>query len=312
MKLFIFSLFFLFLFQSFAEVPEPRIDGYCHQLGGKVLGKKEVTYEELSFQKCFELVCQTSQPLAKLRGKEGEDIQYVRVDEDQVTFKVCQDKSFGALKQDVKIHFSYLDFEHSEGAIQTFFVRATESCWKECRPDHKDSTEYDCKHCIRKHYFPNITDIEFTLMSYMQAPYCIANYDHDECKLERTPASAGAPFYIIEDLVEEMWCDIVEKSKSVKCKGIDYTKTQDEFQKYFINVPLRPAPEFAFMDDEEMKKTDIKVICLNTGKTPFDLNYKYVSCSDGLVYEKFSAEALGNKDKEGLDELRSPAGKLNK
>ncbi len=288
----------------------PAIENYCLQLGGKIISMVDWGYNELSSQKCYKMMCETSTSLKILKGKQGEDIKFERVDEDMVAFRVCQDKVFGALKNDVKIHFSYVDFDQSQGSIETFFLKGSEPCWKQCLKEHKDSTDYDCKHCVRAHYYPKLTDVNFELLSYQkQAPTCLSHYDHQSCSSERIPASNEQDVYLIDDVVEEMWCDIVEDKNQVRCKGIDYTQTKEKLKKYFINVPLTPAPEYSYIDGEEIRKTDVQVVCLNTGKTPFDLKYKYVSCSDGIVYQMNSEITRAKESSQSFDGNRVPASK---
>jgi hypothetical protein len=298
----------IFLSTSVLASRPKHIEQYCHQLGGKVKAIVEAGIDELAGQTCYDLHCESETTLKKIAGKEGIDLVFSRVDENRIQFRVCEDREFGATSEDVKVLFSFLDFEKSQGSLQSFYLKEKEPCWKSCQPEHKDSTPYDCKHCIRKHYFPSLSDVEFTLVSYRKAPYCETNKDPEKCESYRGPASAeNKMHYHIEDLVEEMWCDYQKKDESLRCKEREYKKSIDKFQKYFINFPLAAAPEYAFNDGSVIKKTDVKVICLNTGKTPFDLNYKYVSCNDGHVYELKEDELKVNTDTQGLDGLREPA-----
>ncbi len=302
--------FIFFLFSSYCAFGAPNISYYCDQIEGKVLGISEWNFYELDSQSCYKMMCESERPLKILGSREGEDVSFHRADERTVEFLVCQDGQKEYSHKDLKVNFSYVHFDLSLGKIETFFLKESEPCFKQCSPSDKNSSDYDCKHCMRKNYYPKLTDVSFLLSTYFKASECMSYYTKEKCSEQRTPAEIVGPnVFVIEDVIEEMWCEITENAKEVSCKGRGYVKGEEKLKEYFIQVPFTVPTEFAYKDSDFSEKTDIQLICLNTGKTPFDLNYQYISCSDGVVYKLKDETSRASQAPQNFDGARLPAGK---
>ncbi|MBL7666294.1 MAG: hypothetical protein JNM93_14260 [Bacteriovoracaceae bacterium] len=303
---------FLFIILQIVHVdamalPDSDYKRYCDQLQGVVTESSEVSkLDELQGLECRNFECKTSKDLSIMMGVPGENVSFQRQDDEIVYFEICKQdkKKFGP--KDLKVHFSYANFDKSGGKFTSMALVKGEPCYDVCKPQDKDSYDYLCKHCIRAEYFSSVNDVDFFLASFVKGNECLSNYSVENCKNSRSIASANEQNdpMIVTDKIELMLCELKEGETVVHCGGIDYNLVQgtfDQIKAYFISVPYAVAPDQVFRHDIELQ-TKEKIYCTNTGKTPFVDGYEYVSCYNKKVYARTQDEKKRNLGSESIDD----------